>query len=103
MSSDEELRASAEINLQAVGGADHGGARPKQKPLMAGVVTAVGAFILLDVFAAVMLPDRETALWPIIVLTIICSGGAAAIQWRRERAWLDRYAKAANTIRATKR
>jgi hypothetical protein len=83
--------------------ADRGGLRPKIGPLQIGVLTAVAVFCLLDVFAAVTLPDRNAAFWPAAILTVLCAGGAAAIQWRRERNWLNRYNNAIQDIGAIRR
>ena len=98
MVSREELQERAEIDRQAKEWADRDGQRPKIEPHIIGIITAVGVFCLLDIFAAVTLPDRNTAFWPVIVMTILCAGGAAAIQWRRETAWLDRHNKAVRDI-----
>jgi hypothetical protein len=103
MISPEEIQAYAENDRQAKEEADRGGARPKLEPITVGIATAIGVFVLLDLFAAVTLPDRETAFWPIVTFTIICAGGAAAIPWSREAAWRKRYHKALDDIRAAKR
>ncbi|GEM_PF-6146730 len=71
--------------------ATRGGSRPEYEPLTVGVITAVAVFMLLDLFAAVTLPDRESAFWPAAIFTGLTSGGAAGIQWWRERAWFKRY------------
>ncbi len=94
MVSREELQEFAEQDRRANEQADCGGGRPKLAPLHAAIFTALGVFALLDVFAAITLPDRETAFWPIVILTVLCSGSAAALQWWRERSWLDRYTRA---------
>jgi hypothetical protein len=70
------------------------GCRPLPIDVPRAALIAVGVFIPLDVFAAITLPDRETAFWPIVVLTGLVAGGV------QERAWWKRYWRASDLIRA---
>jgi hypothetical protein len=74
--------------------ANRGGFRPKMAWGHVAIIVAVGVFMLLDVFAAITLPDREAAFWPVIILTAICSATASGAQRWREKAWLARYSEA---------
>jgi hypothetical protein len=84
---------------QAKADADKGG-RPLPIDGPRAALIAVGVFILLDVFAAITLPDRETAFWPIVILTGLVAGGAYLIARLQERAWWKRYRRASDLIRA---
>lgn len=90
----DELKEFAENERQAIARADRGGARPGYELLHVVIFTAVGVFMLLDVFAAITLPDRESAFWPVISLTVLSAGGAGAVHWYREKAWYRRWAEA---------
>jgi hypothetical protein len=103
MLSQNELREQASIARQAEALANRGGERPKLEPLTLGIFTAIGIFALLDIFAALTLPDRNSAFWPIVIITLIGGGGAATIQWRREKAWLSRHTQAVNDIESISR
>jgi hypothetical protein len=96
----DELQRWTEIDRQAKALADRGGTRPKLEPLTIGIAAAVAVFSLLDIFAAVTLPDRDAAFWPVVIITIICSGGSAAVQWWRERAWQRRHTQALRDVEA---
>jgi predicted membrane protein len=91
----EELEEYKEANRRATDIADKAGKRPHiSAPIMA-IITAVGVFFPLDVFAATTLPARNEAFWPVVILlTLICSGTAGGIQQRREKAWHVRWSAA---------
>ena|SRR5271170_2393166 len=57
----------------------------------AAIVTAVAVFILLDVFAALTLPDREGRFWAAISLTVIVAGAAYIVVRQREKRWRANY------------
>jgi hypothetical protein len=84
---------------QARADADKGG-RPLPIDGPRAALIAVGVFILLDVFAAITLPDRDIAFWPIVILTGLVAGGAYLIARLQERAWRKRYRQASDLIRA---
>jgi hypothetical protein len=98
MTSSEQVNEQVVIDRRATEIADRGGARPKLEALTIGIFTAVGVFGLLDIFAAVVLPDRNAAFWPVVIITALSASGAAAIQRWREKAWLSRYTKAVFSI-----
>jgi hypothetical protein len=89
-----EVRQFEEADRKAKILADEGGKRPKQGIVIVAVLTAVGVFMLLALFAAVTLSDRNEAFWPVVILTIVCGGGAGVVQWWREESWRLRYHKA---------
>ena len=102
MVSRDEIQAYSADDKQAEQQADLGGKRPKLHPAHAAIFTAIGVFSLLDLFAAVTLPNREAAFWPVVIFTAVCSGGAATIQWWRDSAWWKRYHRAMSDIQAAK-
>lgn len=99
----KELDEYAETDRRATERADLGGKPPRLHPAHAAIFTAVGVFCLLDIFAAVTLPDRDAAFWPVVTFTAICSGGVATIQWRRGNAWWKRYRQAMSDIETVNR
>jgi hypothetical protein len=104
MPSREEIKNFKASYEEAARRADRGGERPHLEPLTGAVLTAVAVFILLDVFATVMLPDRETAaFWPAVIITAICSGGVATIQLWRQKTWHKRHSEALTEIENSKR
>ena len=76
------------------------GSRPLPIDVPRAALIAVGVFILLDVFAAITLADREIAFWPIVILTGLVAGGAYLIAQLQERAWWKRYWRASDLLRA---
>src|SRR5580700_930296 len=87
---------------QAKADADKGG-RPLPIDGPRAALIAVGVFTLLDVFAAITLPDRETAFWPIVILTGLVAGGAYLIALLQQRAWWKRYHEALGLIWAARK
>ncbi len=94
MPTQQEVHEFDEADRKAKELADEGGKRPKQGILIVAVLTVVGVFMLLDLFAAVMLSDRNEVFWPVVILTIVCGGCAGIVQWWREESWRLRYHKA---------
>jgi len=90
----EEAEKFAEANRRAIKIAEKGGTRPGLEPLTVAMATAAGVFGLLEIFAAITLPSLDRGLWPAIILTLMCTGGAAGVQWWREKAWLERWSAA---------
>lgn len=87
----EEIEAYAKADLRAAEIADKGGSRPRLEPLTVAIVTGVGVFSLLEIFAAITLPSLDRAFWPVVMLTSISTGTAAGVQWWREKAWFARW------------
>ncbi len=91
----EELEEYKEADRRATDIADKAGARPHINAPIVAIITAVGVFFLLDVFAAITLPSRNEAFWPVVaILTLICGGAAGGVQQRREKAWHARWSAA---------
>jgi hypothetical protein len=82
--------------------ADKRGRPPSIDAPHAGIFTGVAVFMLLDVFAAITLPDRETAFWPIVVLTALLGGGVYLVVRTQQRAWSQRYNEALDEIEASR-
>jgi hypothetical protein len=57
----------------------------------AAIVAAVAVFFLLDVFASLTLPDRESGFWTAISLTVIVAGVAYIVVQQREKRWRANY------------
>jgi hypothetical protein len=57
----------------------------------AAIVAAVAVFILLGVFAALTLPDRESGFWIAISLTVIVAGAAYFVVQQIEERWRANY------------
>jgi hypothetical protein len=66
----------------------------------AAIFAALGVYILLDVFAALTLPDRESAFWPLISLTVIVAAVTYIVVRQREKRWLANYHEELEHIRA---
>ena len=99
MISQAEIERSAKDDRRASESATKGG-RPLPINGPRALLLATGVFILLDVFAAITLPDRQSAYWPIVILTVLVAGGAYLIAWLQQRAWRRRYHQALDLIRA---
>jgi hypothetical protein len=99
MISRAEIDDSAKDRRQASESADKGG-RPWPIDGPRACLLAVGVFVLLDVFATITLADRETAYWPIVLLTVLVAGGAFLIARLQQRAWFTRYHQELDLIHA---
>lgn len=84
--------ALLEIDREATEQADRGGARPTLDWRYAALLTAVATFLLVRGIDAIVLSDL--ALWPAMILTVICSAAAGSVQRWREGSWRARYTQA---------
>ena len=83
-----------EIDREAKELADRGGSRPNLDWRYASLFGAVAVFLLVRGLDAILLADRNLALWPALILTVLCSAGAGGVQRWREQSWLARYTQA---------
>lgn len=98
MPTEEDITRMQQEDREAESRADRGGTKPRLHWAHAAIFSAVVVFILLDVFAAVTLPDRQTAFWPAVIMTALCAGAAGGTQRWRERTWWARYSEAQREI-----
>ena len=84
--------AIMEIDREAKERADRGGSRPTLDWRYAALCAAVAAFLLVRGIDAIVLSDL--ALWPAMILTVLCSAGAGGVQRWREQSWRARYTQA---------
>jgi hypothetical protein len=66
----------------------------------AAIVAAVAVFVMLDVFAALTLSDRESAVWPVISLTAFVAAGTYIVVRQKEKKWIADYNEALRRVRA---
>jgi hypothetical protein len=85
-----EIEEYAEIERAAVAAASKRGLPPRLDAGTAAIITAIGVFCLLEIFAALTVQDWAPGYWPAVIVTAICATGAYCIQRYRERTWLAR-------------
>jgi hypothetical protein len=90
--------AIIEIDCEARELTDRGGPRPTLDWRYAALFAAVAAFLLVRGIDAIGLSDL--ALWPVMILTALCSAGAGSVQRWREQSWRARYTQARVEIMA---
>lgn len=85
-----EVEEYVEIERAAVAAACKRGPPPRLDAGTAAIITAIGVYCLLEIFAALTVQDWTPGYWPAVFVTAICAAGAYCIQRYRERAWLAR-------------
>jgi hypothetical protein len=95
-----EIEEYAEIEKAAVAAASKRGLPPRLDAGTAAIITAVGVYILLEIFGALTARDWTPGYWPAVIMTAICAAGAYGIQRYRERAWLARVEQERKWIEA---
>jgi hypothetical protein len=79
-----------EIEMQAMELANRGGSRPDQEASTALLVSG-SVYVLLELFADVMLPDLEEAIWINIILSTVCGNSFYVVQKFRRKSWDARF------------
>jgi hypothetical protein len=95
-----EIEQFAGDNESAEKMATKGGHRPSLRAGDAAIFSAIGAFILLDIFAAITLPDLTDVFWPVVLLTGAVAAAAYFIVSAQEKAWSRRYHEVLEQIRS---
>jgi hypothetical protein len=80
-----------EIDRLAKQSADKRGARPKTDAVHAALLTGIGVFFLLELFAVVVTPDPVRAFLPAAGLTILVAGGVYLTIRSQEKRWSKDY------------
>jgi hypothetical protein len=86
----ERVAKCGDIEERAMKLANRGGRRPANETSTALLISG-GVYVLLEVFADVILPDLEEVFWLNIIFTAVCGNGFLVVQKIRRKAWDARF------------